>query len=74
MQAKLQAQIAGLGVGYLPKKMAERHAASGELIIKLVAEPKPEAISVLAWRSKGGKAQQWLLNSLQQLSLEDMLL
>jgi DNA-binding transcriptional LysR family regulator len=74
MQAKLQAQIAGLGVGYLPRKMAEQHAASGELVIKLVAEPKPEASFALAWRSKGGKAQQWLLKNLQLLPLEDMLL
>lgn len=74
MQAKLQAQIAGLGVGYLPKKLAEKHTASGELVIKLVAEPKPEATSFLAWRSKGGKAQQWLLTELQQLTLDDVLL
>ena len=35
MQAKLEAQIAGLGVGYLPKNIAEKHAATGELVIKL---------------------------------------
>ena len=74
MQAKLQAQIAGLGVGYLPKKLAEKHTASGELVIKLVAEPKPEVTSYLAWRSKGGKAQQWLLTELQQLTLDDFLM
>ena len=73
MQAKLQAQIAGLGVGYLPKMLAERHVALGNLVIKLVAEPKPEAVSFLAWRSKGGKAQQWLLTKLQTLTLDDLL-
>lgn len=73
MQAKLQAHIAGLGVGYLPKKLAETHVASGELVIKLVAEPKPEISSFLAWRSKGGKAQQWLLAALRQLTLDDLL-
>ena len=74
MQAKLDAQIAGLGVGYLPKKLAEKYAARGELVIKTVAEPKPLATGFLAWRSKGGKAQQWLLKELQQLSLDDLLL
>lgn len=74
MPAKLQAQIAGLGVGYLPKRLAEQHVASGKLVIKLVAEPKPEVTSFLAWRSKGGKAQQWLLKELQQLTLDDLLL
>jgi DNA-binding transcriptional LysR family regulator len=74
MQAKLAAQIAGLGVGYLPRKMAEHYAVNGQLVIKQVAEPKPEATSFLAWRSKGGKAQQWLLNELQQLTLDALLL
>ncbi len=73
MQAKLQAQISGLGVGYLPRALAERHAALGTLVIKLVAEPKPEAVSFLAWRSKGGKAQQWLLIKLKTLTLDDLL-
>ena len=74
MQAKLQAHIAGLGVGYLPKKLAEQHVATGELVIKSVAEPKPQVNCCLAWRSKGGKAQQWLLNELQQLTLDDLLI
>ena len=74
MQAKLAAQIAGLGVGYLPKKLAEKHAARGELVIKTVAEPKPLATGFIAWRSKGGKAQQWLLKELQRVSLDDLLL
>ena len=74
MQTKLQAHIAGLGVGYLPKKLAERHVASGELVIKIVAEPKPELTSFIAWRSKGGKAQQWLLGELKKLKLDDLLM
>jgi len=74
MEAKLHAQIAGLGVGYLPRKLAEQYAASGKLIIKQVAEPKPEATSYLAWRSNGGKAQHWLIKELQLLKLDDILL
>lgn len=74
MMTKLQAQVAGLGVGYLPKRLAERYAADGKLAIKLVAEPKPEVTSYLAWRSNGGKAQQWLIKELQQLNLEDLIL
>lgn len=73
MTTKLQAQIAGLGVGYLPKKLAEQYAYSGELVIKVVAEPKPDATSFLAWRSNGGKAQQWLVKELQQISLDALL-
>ncbi len=74
MDAKLQAQISGLGVGYLPKVLAERYAAIGQLVIKQVAEPKPEVTSFLAWRTDGGKAQQWLIKELQQIQLEDVIL
>ena len=73
MQAKLKAHIAGLGVGYLPQKMSERHIASGELVIKIVAEPKPEVTSYIAWRGKGGKAQQWLINQLRKMSIDSLL-
>lgn len=73
MQAKLEAQIAGLGVGYLPRRMAEEYAAKGALVIKAVAEPKPLATTFLAWCSKGGKAQQWLVKELQQLDFKKVL-
>ncbi len=74
MSTKLQAQIAGLGAGYLPKRLAEQCAAEGSLVIKQVAEPKPEVTSFLAWRTNGGKAQQWLIREFQQLALEKLLL
>ena len=74
MLAKFQAQIAGLGVGFLPKRMAELGAETGELVIKTVAEPRPKLISYLAWQNKGGKAQQWLIEKLKQLTLEELLI
>jgi DNA-binding transcriptional LysR family regulator len=74
MQAKLEAQIAGLGVGYLPKKMAEKHAETGALVIKTVTEPKPKITSYLDWHNKGGKAQQWLIEKLKQLTLDELLM
>ncbi len=73
MQAKLRAQTHGLGVGYLPKSMAEHYAALGQLVIKQVAEPKPEASSFLAWRTGGGKAQQWLVKHLEKLTLAELM-
>lgn len=74
MRCKLRAQMDGLGVGYLPKNMAEYHANRGELVIKQVAEPKPEAPIFLAWRTNGGKAQQWLLKQFEKLSLDELLI
>jgi DNA-binding transcriptional LysR family regulator len=76
--SKLEAQISGLGVGYLPRPLAEKYAAAGKLVIKQVAESKPQATSHLAWRtqngSKGGKAQQWLLKQLDKLTLDELLM
>ena len=72
--SKTLAQIKGLGVGYLPRTLAEHHAAHGELVILQVAEPKPSLVTCIAWRSQGGKAQQWLLHALQQLDIKDFLL
>jgi len=71
--SKAMAQIKGLGVGYLPRKLAEYHAARGELLIREVAEPKPEVVTYVAWRSGGGKAQQWLLQELQKVGMEAFL-
>jgi DNA-binding transcriptional LysR family regulator len=69
MQSKLEAQIKGLGVGYLPKFLAEKHIASGQLIIKQVTESKYEVPMHLAWRTSEksmGKAQQWLLKQIEK--------
>lgn len=74
MQSKLSAQIAGLGVGYLPKKLAEQYVKQGQLVIKDVAETKPQASGYIAWRTDGGKAQQWLLKRMEKLSLEELMM
>lgn len=69
MQSKLAAQIKGLGVGYLPKFLAQKHIANGELIIKQVTESKHEVPMYLAWRTSDkamGKAQQWLLKQIEK--------
>lgn len=77
MQTKLQAQIAGVAVGYLPKSMALESASQGLLVIKQVAEPKPLGPAFIAWRQQRqtdmGKAMQWLLKHLCQLTLEQLM-
>lgn len=73
MQDKLQAQLNGLGVGYLPKNLAERYAATGELVIKQVAEAKSEGPIFMAWRTGGGKAQNWLVKEFEKLSIEELM-
>jgi len=73
MDAKLAAHLAGLGVGYLPRVLAEHHAAQGTLVIKQVEEEKPVAPFFLAWRTSGaGKAQQWFIERLTKLELPEV--
>jgi DNA-binding transcriptional LysR family regulator len=74
LPAKLTALIAGLGVGYLPRRMVEKHVASGDLVTKLVEEYKPSATFYLAWHNKGGKAQQWLVERLKHITLDELLI
>lgn len=74
MHFKVLAQIAGLGAGYIPSKLAEHYASTGQLIIKQVAKPKREVTVSLAWRNDGGKAQQWFIKQFQLLNINDILL
>lgn len=78
MRGKLEAQLAGLGVGYLPIKMAHQYAKQGQLLIKAVAEPRAVGPSYLAWsnqrNSSMGKAQQWMLKRLEKLTLDELLM
>lgn len=60
--AKLQAQVMGLGVGYLPQCLAAVAADRGELVIRRTEEPKISQILSLAWRTTHrGKALQWFV-------------
>ncbi len=61
-EAKAAAQIAGLGVGYLPRGLAEREAHAGNLRILEVAAAKPEADLLTAWRvGHEGRALKWFV-------------
>ena len=67
IRAKLGAQVMGLGVGNLPRYLAEPEVAARRLVIKRTAEPRIEAQLYLAWRiAHRGKALQWFLKRLQQ--------
>lgn len=80
MLAKVDAQVRGLGAGFLPEYLARPHIASGRLVEKTVAQP-PRIVRVsYAWREadadtapglargnsgdKPGRALQWWLEQL----------
>jgi DNA-binding transcriptional LysR family regulator len=57
----------GLGVGNLPRQLAEREAAAGRLVIKRTQAPKVSTRLFLAWRSNHkGKALAWFVKRLRE--------
>ncbi len=61
--AKLQAQVMGMGVGYLPRCLAAAAVERGELVIRRTEEPKISQPLFLAWRTAHkGKALKWFVD------------
>ena len=69
LASKLDAQIRGLGVGYLPAPLAQPYLETGRLVAKRVARAEHSVQSCYAWRkttqSGRGRALQWWLEQLQ---------
>ncbi len=66
MSAKIAAHIKGLGVGFLPRAIAEREARAGRLTILNVDIAKPDGEMVIAWRpNRTGKALRWFITQFQ---------
>jgi DNA-binding transcriptional LysR family regulator len=66
MEAKCDAHIAGLGVGFLPRWMAEREALSGRLRILEPATPGLKGDLFVAWRpGQEGRALKWFVKRLE---------
>jgi DNA-binding transcriptional LysR family regulator len=62
LEAKTAAQVAGLGVGYLPRWIAEREALSGHLRILRVQGVRLETTLIAAWRAgHEGRALEWFV-------------
>jgi DNA-binding transcriptional LysR family regulator len=60
MQAKIDAQVAGLGAGYLATWFARPYLSNGTLVSREVAESKPAGSIVVAWKSGNrGRALAW---------------
>lgn len=69
MSAKLDAQLRGLGAGFLPAPVARPYLETGRLIAKRVARPPRTVRAAYAWRDAGptgaGRALQWWLERLE---------
>ena len=65
IRAKASAQIAGLGIGHLPRWLAAPEIAAGRLVDLPLAETRQELPINIAWRSRQvGRALAWFLDRL----------
>ncbi|MEY4980235.1 MAG: hypothetical protein RLZZ352_2505 [Pseudomonadota bacterium] len=70
MQHKLEAQLRGLGAGFLPLPLAHPFIQAGRLVVKAVERPNREIHLAYAWRkphhsTDTGRALRWWLDRLQ---------
>src|SRR5205085_2619299 len=73
--AKIQAQMMGIGVGYLPLHLIRGQINTGLLIVKKVEKAKPIGNFSIAWRlNKTGKALEWFLEKLKNPKISMSLL
>lgn len=65
--AKIQAQVMGVGVGFLPKHLIQQEIERGDLIQLDCSVPRPNIPLYMAWR-KGhkGKALQWFVDACEK--------
>ena len=74
MLAKLDAQMRGLGAGFLPEYLARPHIDAGQLIEKKVSQKMRVTQLSYAWRTADGKALQWWLKQLDRPKTQRALL
>ncbi len=76
MRAKLDAQLRGLGGGFVPEPMARPYVESGRLVVKEVQRPARRPRMSYAWRSNPapGRALQWWLDQLERPATRHALL
>ena len=78
MQAKLDAQLRGLGSGFVPESMARPFIEAGRLVVKKVERPERVIRVSYAWRGAAkagqGRALQWWLRQLESPATRSALL
>jgi DNA-binding transcriptional LysR family regulator len=77
MASKLEAQLRGLGGGFLPESLARPYIESGLLVAKTVQKPRTST-GHYAWRDSkqapAGQALRWWLSQLERLATRNALL
>ena len=75
MRAKIAAQVAGLGVGWLPLEKVRQHLAQGTLVALTTRDPREPNLLYVGWHShRAGPALQWWVEKLRYSRLVGPLL
>lgn len=78
MPAKLDAQLRGLGGGFLPEPLVHAHVQAGHLVVKQTERPQRVVRIGYAWRGAAnpglGRALQWWLKQLESPATRSALL
>ncbi len=79
MQHKLEAQLRGLGCGFLPLPLAQPYITAGRLVVKAVQRPNYPIRLAYAWHrprtmADTGQAMRWWLKQLQHTTTRTALL
>jgi DNA-binding transcriptional LysR family regulator len=78
MPAKLEAQLRGLGGGFLPEYLARPHVQVGQLVVKQLQNPTRDIKMSYAWRqgvgTRHGRALEWWLAQLDKPATRTALL
>ena len=81
--AKIEAQLRGLGCGFLAEPMVREHVRAGHLVTRRVQRARPTARMLYAWRSPvagdglpapPGRALRWWLEQLERPATRQALL
>lgn len=69
MQAKIEAQMLGLGIGFVPRHLAQPWLDSGALVEKACSLPRPNQTTFMAWhKGAEGKAMKWFQQALEAIN------
>ncbi len=83
MRAKIEAQLSGVGCGFVPEPMVRSFIASGQLVVRTVARMRQPGRLGYAWRSPSGRgsvasqpglALRWWLDRLEHVATKKALL
>jgi DNA-binding transcriptional LysR family regulator len=74
LPAKVAAQVAGLGCGFVPLVLAAPEIAAGRLVVRRVDAPAPAGRMQIAWRAeRPGRALQWWIDAVTRSGIGERL-